>query len=258
MRITIMDYEELADLPEEYLIQPTDDEITKTNKQKLAELHREEKAIKIRKINILSALSDPEVNKRLVGLTSTAVRTIMQNELTEANLNEQPFVLFSEQDQEFYMERKSKQVYNLHTKVMQDGEIGTAVEPLKEKGRLDMRTQRHKKQPHKYITSIAQAKLLMDLAKKSKEQEERLARLEIAQKSNEDRFQQIGDALLVHENKLKTLEVLGLDKEQIAMYKLRQENPELTNQQLADKCNVSKRTIMRWSREIHELENKRG
>jgi hypothetical protein len=248
-----MDYEELADLPEEYLIQPTDDEITKTNKQKLAELHREEKAIKIRKITILSALSDPEVNKRLVGLTSTAVRTIMQNELTEANLSEQPFVLFSEQDQEFYMERKSKQVYNLHTKVMQDQEIGTAVEPLKEKGRLDMRTQRHKKQPHKYIASIAQAKLLMDLAKKSKEQEERLARLEIAQKSNEDRFQQIGDALLVHEEKLKALKVLGVKSLQLEAYKLKLNQPELTQEQIGLKIGKDRRTIIRWFNEIDTL-----
>lgn len=255
MRITIMDYEELADLPEEYLIQPTDDEITKTNKQKLAELHREEKAIKIRKITILSALSDPEVNKRLVGLTSTAVRTIMQNELTEANLNEQPFVLFSEQDQEFYMERKSKQVYNLHTKVMQDQEIGTAVEPLKEKGRLDMRTQRHKKQPHKYITSIAQAKLLMDLAKKSKEQEERLARLEIAQKSNEERFQQIGDALLVHEEKLKALKVLGIKPPALEAYKLKLDQPELTQEQIGAQVGRDRKTIRRWFKEIDDLVN---
>lgn len=250
-----MDYDKLVDLPEEYLIQITDNEITRSTKQQLAELYKEERAIKQKKINILSALSDPEVNKRLVGLTTTAVRTIMQNELTEDNLDEQPFSLFTEQDQEFYMERKSKQVYNLHTKVMQDKDIGYSVEPLKENGRLDMRTQRHKKQPSKYIASIAQAKLLSDLAKKSKEQEERLARLEIAQRHNEDRFDQIGNALLVHECKLKALEVLGIDKKKIDMYKIRLENPSLTHSEIASKIGKSRLTVLRWLKEIEELKN---
>ena len=45
-----------------------------------------------------------------------------------------------------------------------------------------------KKTPNDYLSSFANSKLIADMAKRQREQEERLARLELAQKQNEDKF----------------------------------------------------------------------
>lgn len=77
-----------------------------------------------------------------------------------------------------------------------------------------------KKTPNDYLSSFANSKLIADMAKRQREQEERLARLELAQKQNEDKFDQIGNALLNMEARLSALAVLGVEQKKIEAYKV--------------------------------------
>ena len=249
-----MEYDYLAGLTEEEIVilspKKGDDEVLLEQKRRLGEIFKEQRRLEQEKKSICLSMSDPESAARLISLTTKAARNIIQSEITSENINEEPYKDFDEEEQEFFQDKKHKQIYNLHKKVSTDEVVQEGIVVLKEQGGLDLRSQRHKKKPSAYLGDLAKAKRLADLEARQKQTEERLARLEISQQENENKFEQIGCALLDFDAKFKALEVLGLDTKKIEAYKLSLERPELTRQELADELGKSKPTVIKWLQEV--------
>ena len=103
---------------------------------------------------------------------------------------------------------------------------------------------------------------IADMAARQKEQEERLARLELgqsqlqlAQKLNEDKFEQIGNALLSTDARLRALAVLGVKETQLEAYKLLLENPGMVVSDVASVVGKDRATVFRWLKKIKEIED---
>lgn len=251
-----MKYDYLAGLTDEEITilapKQGDDELLIDQKRRLGEIFKEQRRLEQEKKSICLSMSDPESAQRLISLTTKAARSIMQSEITSDNIHQEPYKEFDQAEQDFFQEKKHKQIYNLHTKVSTDSVVQEGIVVLKETGGLDLRSQRHKKKPSSYLGDLAKSKRIADLEKKQKTTEERLARLELSQKENEVKFDQIGDALLNFESKFSALEILGIDSKKIEAYRLSLEQPELTRQQIANLLGKSKPTIIKWLKEIKE------
>lgn len=225
-------------------------EIRQAAIKRLAELRKEKKVIEQQEIDICMSISDPEINKKLITLTTKASVNIMQNELNYHNIDEETYKNFSPEDQEFMTTKKYRPIHNLHEKVSSAEEVSTGIALLKEEGHIDLRKQRHKKKPSDYITGLATSKLISDLAKNQKEMLERIARLEIVSAEHEIKLDQIGNALLANEIKEKALLDLGVNPKKVAAWKLYKEKQGTTMQQVADQLGKTRLTIYRWLKEI--------
>lgn len=254
-----MDYELLDKLIDEELDRyseiPEESEILEIKKRRLSEIRKEERILKQEKIAICSSMANPEDGVKLVDLSKRAIRNTMQNEITLLNQTEEPFKGFTEEEHEFFSDRKHKTVHDLHNKVTEEQDIQEGMEVLKEKKTLDGRKLRHKKKVNDYLGSIVNSKLLADMAMRQREQEERLARLELAQKENENKFEQIGSALLSSDARLRALTVLGVKESQLEAYKLILENPNKTVAEIADVVGKDRATVFRWLKKIKEIED---
>lgn len=253
-----MEYDFLVNMTEEELSKfsnsPEDSEILKLHKLRLAQIGQEERLLKEEKIAICISMTDPEDASKLLNLSQRAVKNTMENEITQQNKEDQPFKGFSEDEQEFFDAKKYKNVYNLHKKITSDPEIEKGLDLLKKEGTLDVRKQRHKKKVNDYLGGVVNSKLIADMARRQKEQDERLARLELAQQRNEDKFDQIGAAMLCINSKLKNLSILGVQSKKLEAYRLLLENPTESVDSIATKLNKGRATIFRWMKEIKELE----
>lgn len=249
-----MDYDLLNNLTDEeldrYNEMPEDSEILKMKKRRLSEIRKEERILKQEKIAICSSMVNPEEGVKLVDLSKRAIRNTMQNEITLLNQTEEPFKGFTEEEHEFFSDRKHKTIHDLHSKVTEEQDIQEGIGVLKEKKTLDGRKLRHKKKVNDYLGSIVNSKLIADMARRQREQEERLARLELAQKVNEDKFEQIGNALLNVDERLKALAVLGVDGKKLEAYKLSLQQPNMTRNEIAAHLGKSKPTVIKWLKEV--------
>lgn len=252
-----MKYDYLAGLTDEEITilapKQGDDAIIIEQKKRLGEIFKEQRRLEQEKKSICLSMSDPESAQRLVSLTTKAARCIMQSEITSENINEEPYKEFDQDDQEFFQEKKHKQVYNLHSKVSKDCVVQEGILVLKEKGGLDLRSQRHKKKPSTYLGDLAKSKRIADLEARQKTTEERLARLELSQKENEIKFDQIGDALLLHENILSSLAKLGIEQKKLQAYGILLKNPGWSIDQVAKEVGKDRATIFRWLKEIKRV-----
>lgn len=236
--------------------QPTPEQVQASIKKLMYEKAREERQKRQEKINLLTAMSNPEDKEKTVTLTTKAIKTTMTSEITPDNVNQEPYKDFSEEEKEFFDKKKYNVVYDLHEQVMKDDEVLTGVETLKEKGMYDGRKQRHKKKPGDYVGSVASFKLLFDVMKKQTEQEKQIAVLAYEVQRNKElvdsKLDQIGQELLV-QKKLNALFALGIPVKKLEVYKLHLEDSSLTRQQLADAVGKSKPTVIKWLQEIEEL-----
>jgi hypothetical protein len=249
-----MEYDFLINMTDEELSKlgnaPEDSEIVRQRKLRLAQICKEERLLKQEKTAICISMANPEDASKLLALSQRAVKNTMENEITQDNREDQPFKDFSEDEQEFFDAKKYKTIHNLHKKITSDPEVEKVLDILKQEGTLDARKQRHKKKVNDYLGGVVNSKLIADMARRQKEQDERLARLELAQQRNEDKFEQIGTAILGLEDKVKCLLVLGLDQKKIAAWKLSMENPDMTRNLLAVALGKSKPTVINLIQEV--------
>lgn len=254
-----MKYDYLAGLTEEEIVilspKKGDDEVLLEQKRRLGEIFKEQRRLEQEKKSICLSMSDPESAARLISLTTKAARNIMQSEITSENINEEPYKDFDEDEQEFFHDKKHKQIYALHKKVSSDEVVQEGIVVLKEQGGLDLRSQRHKKKPSAYLGELAKSKRLADVERRQREADERIARLEIQQKENESKFDQIGDALLAHEVILSSLSKLGIEQEKLEAYSLLLKNPSWSVDRVAQEVGKSRATLFRWLKEIKEVKN---
>lgn len=221
----------------------------------LFQIERERKWLERRKAAILSTLSNPEDIKRATELVTEAMKNIVESDLTRDNLTLEPFKTFSEDDKEFFDAKKYKPVKDLHKKVTSDKIVQEGIQELKKDKFYDGRKQMRKKTPNDYIFGFANSKLLSDMHRRQVEQEERLAKLELAQKVNEDKFEQIGNALINIESRLKALAVLGVENKKLEAYRLLLENPGMKIEDFIKQVGKGRATVFRWLKEIRALED---
>lgn len=252
-----MDYEELADLTDEEIeadatLSLPDDALRTKLKRDLWDLQKERNRIDQGMKAIRICLSDPENASKMLDITAYMAQQITSKELTTSNVGVVPYDGLEDEDKQFFKDHSGNLVYGLHNKLMENPKVKEGVTKLKENGTLDMRKQRHKNKPNAYIDNLANHKLIADLAKRQKEADERLARLELAQQENNSKFEQIGAALLLQESKVDALIRLGVDTKKIEAYKLHISQPQMTRQELADALGKSKPTIIKWLHEVQD------
>lgn len=252
-----MKYDYLVGLTEEEIIvlapKQDDDQVLLEQKRRLGDIFREQRRLEQEKKSICLSMSDPESAQKLISLTTKAARSIMQSEITSDNINEEPYKDFDKDEQKFFQDKKHKQIYNLHKKVSSDDVVQDGIVVLKEQGGLDLRSQRHKKKPSAYLGELAKSKRLADIERRQKEAEERIARLELSQKENELKFDQIGNTLLLHESILTSLTKLGVKQEKIDAYEIVLKNPYWSMDKVAQEVGKDRATIFRWLKEIKKL-----
>lgn len=237
--------------------QPTPEQVQASIKKLMYEKAREERQKRQEKINLLTAMSNPEDKEKTVTLTTKAIKTTMTSEITPDNVNQEPYKDFSEEEKEFFDKKKYNVVYDLHEQVMKDDEVLTGVETLKEKGMYDGRKQRHKKKPGDYVGSVASFKLLFDVMKRQSEQEKQIAILAYEVQKNKElvdsKLDQIGQELLL-QKKLNALFALGIPAKKLEAYKISIENPELSVEEVATQLGKGRATVFRWLKDIKEIE----
>lgn len=252
-----MDYDALRDASDDELQQEatpegTVEEVQSKIKRDLWALERDRKRIENNIKALRISLANPETFIKMLDITAQVVQQITTQDLTTSNVTTAPYSGLEDADHQFFKDHSSKTIYGLHKKLMANPEINEGVTKLKEEGTLDIRKQRHKNKPSAYIDSLANHKLIADLAKRQKEADERLARLELAQQENNSKFEQIGAALILQNSKIEALAMLGISPKKIEAYKLHLAKPQLTRQELADELGKSKPTIIKWLQEVQE------
>lgn len=227
-------------------------EIREAAIKRLIELRKEKKAIEQQEIDICMSISDPEINSKLIKLTTKASVNIMQNELNYDNMDFETYKNFSAEEHEIFDAKKYKPINKLHEKVLASEEVSTGVLQLKQDGKIDLRKQRHKKKPSEYLAGLALSKAMSDMARSQKDMLERLARLEIASAEHEAKIDQLGSAMLSIEARCQAMQVLGIHNKKIEAWRLHMENPNLSRQALADLLGKSKPTVIKWLQDVQQ------
>lgn len=234
----------------------TPEEVKKAGIKRLTELHREMRPLELEKRRVLSLLSDPLKKQEVIDLTVSSARNIMTTCTLEHSEDDVLYKGFTQESKELLKGERSMKVSNLFSTVVKDEVVKEGVSEIKELVKFDTRRIRQEKRVGKTLDSLYLHKKQADQEKELLKHREQLAMLMLAQKHNEERFEQIGNALLVHEDRLKALAVLGVEEKKLELYKLKVENPEMTQQELADKIGKSRLTVIRWLKDIESVQCK--
>lgn len=231
----------------------TPDEIRRESIKRLIELHRESKPLEMEKRRILATLSDPDKRKEVVNLTISSAQNIMSNcTLTETE-EDILYKDFSDKDKQLLKGERGSKINGIFSAVVSDSTVKDGVVAIKELVNFDTRKVRQDKRVGKTLDTLYLHKKQFDQAAQLKLHSEQIARLLLAQKENEDKFNQIGNALLYVEVKMNALKILGVSDKKAELYKLRLQYPSLTQQQLGDIIGKPRLTVIRWLKEINKL-----
>lgn len=259
MRISTMDYDLLAS--DEFdpsfieISELTPEEVKKAGIKRLSELHREMRPLEMEKRRVLSLLSDPLKKQEVIDLTVSSARNIMTTCTLEHSEDDVLYKGFTQENKELLKGERSMKVNNLFSTVIKDDVVKEGVTEIKELVKFDTRRVRQEKRVGKTLDSLYLHKKQADQEKELLKHREQLAMLMLAQKQNEERFEQIGNALLVHEEKLKALSILGVDQKKIDLYKLTLEQPSLTADELSTKIGKGRATVFRWLSDVRAMLN---
>lgn len=257
-----MDYDDLAsedfDANSIEISELTPEEVRIAGIKRLTEIHREMRPLELEKRKVLSVLSDPLKKQEVIDLTVSSARNIMTTCTLEHNEEDVLYKGFTDENKELLKEKRNMKVQDLFTTVTKDSIVKEGVSEIKELVKFDTRKVRQEKRVGKTLDSLYLHKKQADQEKELLKHREQLAMLMLAQKQNEERFEQIGNALLLHEEKIKALATLGIEQKKIDLYKLRVENPNMTQQELSEKIGKSRLTVIRWLKDIESVHLKAG
>lgn len=245
------DDEDTTPIP--YILETKEERIRRENKR-IAELQSAVKASNRELRCIFSTRGNPEDLNKLLDITTEVAQNVLTSEITDDNFKEAPFNTLNEEDMEFYDDQKYRQVNGLHNKLVKDSVVSDGLVELKQTGRLNSQTQWRVKKPNDWIGRVVEAKRNAYNDARLVALEERVAKLALAQKETDNKVEQLGNAVLLHETKLNALSVLGVSPKKIEAYKLLLENPLLSAEDIAVQLNKHRATVFRWLKEIKELE----
>lgn len=236
------------------MTQETKEERIKRENKRIAELQSTVKASNRELRCIFSTRGNPEDLNKLLNITTEVAQNVFTSEITDDNFKEAPFNTLNEEDMEFYDDQKYRQVSGLHTKLVKDPIVSEGLVGLKQTGRLNNQTQWRVKKPNEWIGRVVEAKRNAYNDARLLALEEQVAKLALAQKETDNKVEQLGNAVLLHETKINALAVLGVSPKKIEAYKLLLENPLLSADDIAVQLNKHRATVFRWLKEIKELE----
>lgn len=232
------------------IVHETDNERIKRENKRIAELQRAVKENNRELRCIFSSRGNPEDLNKLLNITTEVAQNVLTSEITDDNFKEAPFNTLNEEDMEFYDDQKYRQVTGLHDRLVKDPVVSEGLVELKQTGRLNNQTQWRVKKPNDWIGRVVEAKRNAYNDARLAALEEQVARLALAQKETDNKVEQLGNAVLLHENKINALLTLGIAPKKVEAYKLSLERPELTRQELADELGKSKPTVIKWLQEV--------
>ncbi len=239
--------------PIPYILETKEERIRRENKR-IAELQSAVKASNRELRCIFSTRGNPEDLNKLMNITTEVAQNVFTSEITDENFKEAPFNTLNEEDMEFYDDQKYRQVSGLHNKLLKDSVVSDGLVELKQTGRLNSQTQWRVKKPNDWIGRVVEAKRNAYNDARLAALEEQVAKLALAQKETDNKVEQLGNAVMLHETKLNALSVLGVSPKRIEAYKLLLENPLLSAEDIAVQLNKHRATVFRWLKEIKELE----
>lgn len=241
------DDEDTTPIP--YILETKEERIRRENKR-IAELQSAVKASNRELRCIFSTRGNPEDLNKLLDITTEVAQNVLTSEITDDNFKEAPFNTLNEEDMEFYDDQKYRQVSGLHNKLLKDSVVSEGLVELKQTGRLNSQTQWRVKKPNDWIGRVVEAKRNAHNDARLAALEEQVAKLALAQKETDNKVEQLGNAVLLHETKIDALLTLGVAPKKVEAYRLSLARPELTRQELADELGKSKPTVIKWLQEI--------
>lgn len=248
------DYDDFDDVEDDnapmQMAQETKEERIKRENKRIAELQSTVKASNRELRCIFSTRGNPEDLNKLLNITTEVAQNVFTSEITDENFKEAPFNTLNEEDMEFYDDQKYRQVSGLHTKLVKDPVVSEGLVELKQTGRLNNQTQWRVKKPNDWIGRVVEAKRNAYNDARLAALEEQVAKLALAQKETDNKVEQLGSAVLLHETKIDALLTLGVAPKKVEAYRLSLARPELTRQELADELGKSKPTVIKWLQEI--------
>ena len=220
-------------------------------KKELIYLYQQEKEIEKRRMLILKKMQDPEVAEAIFGLALSIHGTALEHssydpvEIVADSFSEaKDIALYKKyRNKNFYRGREVVEHYDKHPIQVK----------LKKGKHLTTRGFNRQKTLGQHLEYLCKAKKDADI-------EERLTRLEEQQKQAEInaqitkiRQEVIEDAVDIINLEVDSIKSAIKDVRKQQLFPLRQANCNLTNEQIASALGVSKRTILRWDKELSHL-----
>lgn len=160
---------------------------------------------------------------------------------------------FTAGDKELLKSERSSKINKIFEIVSSDYVVSQGITEVKDLVTYDTRKIRQDKRVGKVLDSLYLHKRQKDMAEQLKEHAESIAYLKLAQKETDNKLGQIGDVLLQFEDRFKDLTTLGVDEKKVEIYKLSQEYPNLTQEELGMLVGKSARTVRNWLSEVDLL-----
>lgn len=218
------------------------------SRQRLIQINRERKALDHKAMQILISMADPEKKERILLIVEKMHKAILDNDAEFLELLNKEL---SEDDVEFYSKHKhdkffkSAEVFDKFVKHPVQKTMLTTKCVSKRK----VKTSKTANQHMEYMIlakEIHNLKLRQDVIDRKY--------LELEKSFNEMKVNQ-GVLLCVTTAlscKLNYLLACGENKDKIAAYSLKQENPRLTQSEIGEMFNVSRETVNRWFKSVEK------
>lgn len=249
----------------------TKEELHNARMKKLFDIFKQENALQQEKKDILIGLSDKEKIKRLFELIQLAHKGVLKSK----GMQELEDILMESfggdiDDFEFFKKNKNSRFYKAKDliaeskKIPEEAEILNAMKSTKSFNEREVsksRTYNHhikhmhnSKQIHELKLQIEELQKLRTMDKFEQTMNfagvySALSDLTKRVDDNSNRTQAIDEIV---EEVVKINEKY-LDPRKVLAYRMRLENPKVTNKQVADKFGVSVSTIKRWAQEVKEV-----
>jgi hypothetical protein len=231
----------------------TPEEVRREGVKRLTEIHREMKPLEMEKRRVLSVLSDPLKKKEVLDLTISSAQNIMANCTLTQSEEDVLYKDFTEEDKDLLKGERSMKINNVFGAVSSDVRVKEGITHIKELVPFDTRKIRQDKRVGKTLDTLYLHKKQADQAEQLRIHGEQIAKLILAQKQNDEKFNQIGNALLGLDEKLGALSTLGLSPKKIELYRLKLQNPDKTQQELGEMIGKPRLTVIRWLKDIDAI-----
>lgn len=232
----------------------TPEDIREEGIKRIIELNRKIRPFELEKRKVMSILSDPIKREKVTDLAINAGQNIMLNNTLTHSEDEVLFKDFTAGDKELLKAERSSKINKIFEIVSSDDVVSQGIIEIKDMVKYDIRKIRQDKRVGKVLDSLYLHKKQKDMAEQLKEHAESIAYLKLAQKETDSKLDQIGDAMLQFEDRFKALTTLGVEEKKVELYKLSQEYPKLTQEELGVLIGKPRRTVIRWLQDIKRVE----
>lgn len=239
----------------------TEEDLRETVKRKLIEVNKEKRVLDRKAVELMISLSDPEKMKKVTSIVDKLHGVILDTESSDKDkiLKE----ALTEDEYDFYVKHKHESFFkgvDLFEKyIAHPVQVGMVKEKC-----LNKRKIKKQKTANQHVECIISSKDLYELKKEQEvlkrrqdAMEERLQMLEegLLAVQKQHRVQRYHAKVEVPREKTDALHRLvleGFSDKAVAAYTESIEYPSITQEEIASYYKVSRRTIIRWFKEVEE------